>query len=157
MSDMEFQEMGLRLMEEAPVAYLTSIDGDGYPQTRAMFNFRNKEKWPRLTSLFAKHDDDFMIIFSTNTTSTKIQQMKKNPRVSVYYCLPEEWRGMMLSGAMEIVPDLDLKRSLWHDGWEKYYPSGYDDPDHTVLRLYPAVARGWKQSRTFQFKIGTTK
>ena len=149
--------MGLRLMEGAQAAYLTNVDEAGFPQTRAMFNLRNKEKWPMLLPLFVDHDDDFMVLFSTNTTSTKTVQMKENPKVSVYYCKPEEWKGMMLSGVIEIVTDLSLKKSLWHDGWEKYYPKGYDDPDHTVLRLFPTAAKGWNQTRTFQFKIETTK
>ena len=157
MKDIEFREMGLRLMEGTPVAYLTNVDEDGFPQTRAMFNLRNKEKWPKLVPLFVDHGDDFMIIFSTNTSSTKIEQMKENPKVSVYYCQPEEWKGVMLSGAIEIVSDLSLKKSLWHDGWEKYYPKGYDDPDHTVLRLFPTSAKGWSKTRTFQFKIEATK
>ncbi|NOR38295.1 MAG: hypothetical protein GQ580_01750 [Candidatus Thorarchaeota archaeon] len=157
MKDIEFREMGLRVMEATPAAYFTNVDEEGFPQTRAMFNLRNKEKWPKLAPLFVDHDDDFMIIFSTNTTSTKVEQMKENPKVSVYYCQPEEWKGMMLSGVIEIVSDLSLKKSLWHDGWEKYYPKGYDDPDHTVLRLFPTAAKGWNQSRTFQFMIEATK
>ena len=157
MKDIEFREMGLRVMEGTQAAYLTNVDEEGFPQTRAMFNFRNKEKWPMLGPLFVDHDDDFMVIFSTNTTSTKVEQIKENPKVSVYYCQPEEWKGMMLSGAIEIVSDLSLKESLWHDGWEKYYPKGYDDPDHTVLRLFPTAAKGWSQARTFQFKIEATK
>ena len=63
MKDIEFREMGLRVMEATPAAYLTNVDEEGFPQTRAMFNLRNKEKWPKLVPLFADHDDDFMVIF----------------------------------------------------------------------------------------------
>ncbi len=143
----------LELMDVAHPAYLTTVDKEKYPQTRAMFNLRNKEMWPKLIPFFKEHQNDFMILFSTNTSSTKIQDIEENKGVSVYYCEPENWRGVQFGGTIEVVPDLELKKTLWHDGWEKYYPKGYDDPDHTVLRLYPTIARGWNQSHTFRINL----
>jgi general stress protein 26 len=60
----------------------------------------------------------------------------------------------MLGGTLEIVADDAIKQAIWHDGWERYYPSGYDDPDHTVLRFHGRIARGWNQSRTFRIELG---
>ena len=39
------KEMVLSLLEIAKAAIVTTIDSEGYPQTRAMFNLRNKEQW----------------------------------------------------------------------------------------------------------------
>jgi general stress protein 26 len=140
-------------METSKAAYLTSVDSEGYPHTRAMFNLRNKEMWPRLIPMFSKHQEDFMIIFTTNTSSTKVPHLKANPKVSVYYCTPDSWKGFMVNGNIEIVNDSVFKQKIWHDGWERYYPKGYDDPDHTVLQLYPKLAKGWTGSQTFIFSI----
>ncbi|MFW9792773.1 MAG: pyridoxamine 5'-phosphate oxidase family protein [Candidatus Thorarchaeota archaeon] len=156
MEKREIREMCLNLLETGWPAYLTTVDRKGFPQTRAMFNLRNKERFPKLISLFEKHLEDFMIIFSTNTSSTKIEDIRSNPAVSVYYCNPEEWKGVMFGGEIEIVDDLKLKRGLWHEGWERYYPEGYDDPDHTVLRIVPIVAKGWTGSMTFKLELGDT-
>ena len=154
MSEENVRQVCVRLIDEAWPAYLTTIDGNGFPQTRAMFNLRNKERFPKLQSLFSEHEDDFYVIFSTNTSSAKIEEIKSNPKASVYYCLPDEWRGAMIGGTLEIVTDVGIKQAIWHDGWEKYYPSGYDDPDHTVLRFHGINARSWNQSRTFRIEIG---
>jgi general stress protein 26 len=151
---MEDREMAVYLLENAKAAFLTTIDAEGFPQTRGMFNLRNKEQWPNLISMFDEHRNDFMVIFTTNTSSSKITDIQKNRKVSVYYSIPEEWRGLMLSGTMELIDDDEFKKSIWQDGWEKYYPKGYDDPDHTVLRLYPTIGRGWNQSHTYLFEIG---
>ena len=148
------RKMAWDLIQSVPVAIVTSIDEKGYPQTRAMFNLRNSEQWPRLIPIFEEHADDFMLLFTTNTSSTKVQNLRENTKVSVYFCIPTESRGLMLGGDMEIVSDLELKKAIWHDGWERYYPKGFDDPDHSVLRLYPKVGRGWNQSHTYHFKIG---
>ena len=154
MSEDEMKQLCKRLLNEAWPAYLTTIDRNGFPQTRAMFNLRNKVKFPKLESLFSNHEDEFYVIFSTNTSSTKIEDVKANPKASVYYCLPDESRGAMIGGTLEIVENLDTKQAIWLDGWERYYPAGYDDPDHTVLRFHGRMAKGWNQSRTFQIEIG---
>ncbi len=98
-----------------------------------------------------------MIIFSTNTSSTKIEDIRSKPKASVYYCKPDETQGVMFGGEIEIVEDLDLKKSLWHDDWVKYYPKGYDDPDYAVLKIIPTVAKGWTGSSTFKLELGDNK
>ena len=154
MSAEEIKRASLELLDSAEAAYVTTIDGDGRPQTRCMFNLRNKNTFPKLIEIFNEHQEDFMIYFSTNTSSEKVMQIRKNPTVCVYYCRPEDFHGMMLSGDMEIVDDPKVKEALWHDGWERYYPTGPHDPDHTVLRLRPAKAKGWYKGRAFAFEIG---
>jgi general stress protein 26 len=150
----EERQMALELMGTSKAAYLTTVDAEGFPQTRAMFNLRNREQFPGLAKIFKSHRADFMVCFSTNASSSKIADIRIHPGVSVYYCKPEESRGLMLSGLMEIVDDPRVKRSLWQEGWERYYPTGFNDPDHAVLRLFPRMARGWNQDHTYEFVIG---
>ncbi len=155
MDERQAKQLSLELMEMSKAAYLTTIDPNGFPHTRAMTNLRNKDQKPHLESLFLNHQEDYLIIFSTNTSSTKVKHVRENPRVSVYYSRPEKWQGVMFGGKIEIVPGVELKRAIWEEGMERYYPSGYDDPDHTVLRLRPRMAKGWDGQRftTFSFKI----
>jgi general stress protein 26 len=152
-SENELRKVCLELMRAAHPAYLSTVDERGYPQTRALFNLRNMKRYPKLIPLFASHDDDFMILFTTNTSAPKMNDLRKCKHVSVYYCEPENSRGVMFGGDIEIVMDMDIKKEIWHEGWERYYLKGYDDPDHTVLRLYPTMAKGWNQSHTFRFDI----
>lgn len=63
----------------------------------------------------------------------------------------------MFGGNIEIVDDLAAKKGLWQEGWERYYPKGHDDPDHTVLRLMPTNAKGWTGSMTFELELGDTQ
>ena len=151
MDEKEARLLSIELMEIAEAAYLTTIDRDGFPQTRAMFNLRRKEQFPGLSELFNKHQDDFLIYFTTNTSSSKMVQIKTNPKVSIYYCKPNEWRGLMLSGEIEIVTDKEIKETIWQEGWEMYYPKGVHDPDHTILCLRPIIARYYHQLNFAQF------
>jgi pyridoxamine 5'-phosphate oxidase len=153
----ELQKLCLHLLETGWPAYLTTVDDKGYPQTRAMFNLRNKERFPKLASLFDKHHEDFMILFSTNTSSEKINHIGLRSKSSVYYCNPDDWQGVMFGGEIEVVEDSELKKKIWHEEWERYYPNGYDDPDHAVLKVVPTVARGWTGSSTFKLELGDNK
>ncbi|UCG30438.1 MAG: pyridoxamine 5'-phosphate oxidase family protein [candidate division WOR-3 bacterium] len=157
MKEINMKDAGLELLESADTVYVTTIDEDGYPQTRCMFNLRNKRKFPKLIDVFKNHNEDFMVLFTTNTSSEKIAQIKRNSAVCLYYCKPDKFQGIMLSGDMEIANDPKIREALWHEGWERYYPKGPHDPDHTVLRMYPKKAKGWYESRTFAFRLKETK
>ena len=150
------KELCLELMETAEAGFLTTIDEEGFPVTRAMFNLRRKAQFPALIAVFEGHQDDFLIYFTTNTSSRKLNHIKTNPKVSVYFCRPREWRGLNLIGSIEIGNDRALKQSLWQDGWEMYYPEGVDDPDYSVLCMRPRFARYYHQLQFFQLDFPPT-
>lgn len=151
MNEQDAKKLSLDLLETAEAAYVSTIAPDGYPQIRAMFNLRRKEQFPGLEELFRKHSEDYLVYFTTNTSSPKIAHIRKNPKAAVYYCRAGEFRGLMLSGEFEIVSDRAEKGRVWQKGWEMYYPGGVHDPDHTVLRLRPMTAKYYHQLQSFHF------
>lgn len=151
MNEKDAKRFSLELMEIAEVAYVTTIAPDGFPQTRAMFNLRRKEQFPGLYELFKKHQEDFLVYLTTNTSSGNIAHIRENPKVAIYYCKPSEWRGLMLGGEIEIVTDKAIKEAIWQEGWEIYYSEGPHDPDHTVLYLHPIFANYYHQLNSFTF------
>jgi len=145
------REACLKLIERAPAAYLTTIAPNGYPHTRAMLNLRNRRQYPAHAHLFSTHQEDLLIYFTTNTSSGKIKELNANPKASVYYCDPSRFHGVMLAGDLHVVDDPLLRRDLWTPGWERYYPGGPDDPDHTILALLPTLVTGWHRAARFSF------
>ena len=137
----EVKNLSRELMETSKAVYLTTIDSDGYPITRAMFNLRNKEQFPEFSAFFEKQQNQFSIYISTNTSSNKVAHLSKNPKMCVYFCDAENFMGFMLGGSAEIIDDLELKKQIWLDWWTRYYPEGVEDPDYTLLRLKPINAR----------------
>ena len=150
----ELRSACVELMETAQAVYLTTNGPGGYPYTRAMLNLRNREQYPGQEPLFAAHREDLLVYLTTNTFSQKLRQIQANPRVSVYYCNPGQFHGLMLSGDIEVLDDSALRHALWNEGWERYYPGGADDPDHTVLCLRPKRAIGWYKATRFEFELG---
>lgn len=154
MDKKEAKRLSIELMASAEAVYVTTIDEAGLPQTRVMFNLRNREQFPSLAELFQGHDDDLLIYLSTNTSSSKIDQMKTNPAVCAFYCKPKEFHSLMLSGRIEIIPEMEMKEAIWQDGWEMYYPKGPSDSDYTILRLMPVKAKGWYKDQPLQYNLG---
>lgn len=115
-----------KLRTESKVAYLSYVDEEGYPETRAM--------------LILEHDKMDIHYLSTNTSSGKISALLKNPRASLYYCDPDHFQGALFIGEIEVCTDTRTKEYLWREGFEKYYPKGVTDPDYCVLKLQ--VLRG---------------
>jgi general stress protein 26 len=153
MDEIQLKNACLELMASAGAVYLTTHGEDGYPRSRAMLNLRNARQYPHLAPQFAERRQDFMILFTTNTSSRKIRQVIANPCASAYYCDPASFHGVMFAGNIEVVTDQAFKQALWSELWECYYPAGINDPDYTILRMYPSFAEGWWTPLRFTFKI----
>jgi general stress protein 26 len=94
---------------------------DGYPNIKTMSNRR--------------HEGIKTIWFATDTSSMRVQQLKKDNRACVYCLDAEHSRALMLVGDMEILKDIESKKMLWRKGEGKYRPLGVEDPDYSVLRF----------------------
>lgn len=141
MDETEARILGLQLMEVSEMVYFTTLQPDGYPHTRALWNLRNRKMFGRLWPLFKEHKDDYLVLLSTNTSSNKVPHIKANPKVCAYYCDPQDYRGLTLTGDAEVVEDMGVKEALWDPEWKFYYPEGVGDPDFTVISLKPERAR----------------
>ncbi len=152
MDEKEIKEVAKELMLKAPVVYMASIDENGFPHIRAIENMKSVEKFPHTAKVLSKYDqDDLNVYISTNTSSMKVKQVKKNSAISIYFCLPNEYKGIMLQGNAEFIDDIELKKKIWTEGWERYYPKGYSDPDFTILRLKPIYLKTWYKSGIHDF------
>ena len=109
------------LRKNQKVAYVGSINGEGFPQIKAM--------------LVAEHHDIKVQYFSTNTSSRRAAQFLKNPKASVYYCDEENFKGALFTGIIEVCTDHETKAMIWHEGDEIYYPKGVDDEDYCVYKF----------------------
>ncbi|MCX6272956.1 MAG: pyridoxamine 5'-phosphate oxidase family protein [Bacteroidetes bacterium] len=145
--DKAFIKKGLELIKRADAAYLTTIDSNGFPSTRAMLNLKNSVQYPKLVDFMSQYDNDLTLFFTTNTSSAKIKQIVNNPNVSVYYCDSKSWHGFMCQGEIEIVKDKAVKHAIWLDEWKMYYPDGKDSDDYAILKLKPNYVKSY-----FQFK-----
>ena len=128
------------LIDKQGVAYISSIDEEGYPNTKAMLPPRKREGIK-------------IIYFSTNTSSMRVKQYRKNPKACVYFCDKRFFRGVMLKGTMEVLEDSDSKEMIWQEGDTLYYPLGVTDPDYCVLKFTAQEGRFYSSFKSENFGV----
>lgn len=138
MRDLEAAVGGL--IDRAGVAIISSVDGDGFPNSKAMLP-------PRKRVGIAN------IYFTTNTSSMRVGQYLDNPRACAYFFDGRFFKGVMLRGLMEVLHDEASKRAIWRDGDEVYYAGGVGDPDYCVLRFNAQDGRYYSNFRSESFEI----
>ncbi len=128
------------MIDKAPVSIISSVDKDGFPNTKAMLPPRKRKG--------IKH-----LYFTTNTSSLRTRQYANNPKACVYFYDKRSCRGVMLKGKMLILKDAASKEMIWRDGDEIYYEKGVTDPDYCVLKFTAQTGRAYSNFKSEDFKI----
>jgi general stress protein 26 len=147
------RQFAISLMETTPAVYLATVDAQGHPQIRAVNNLRDHNRYPALEPFFRQVENPFTTYLTTFSTSAKSKQIRQNSRVALYFCRPESFHGVMLSGSMSVVSDKTVRDALWLDQWLCFWPKGPRDSKYRVFRFDPDGARGWSGEEMFSFTI----
>ena len=129
-----------RLLAKKSTVWISSVDEDGYPNTKAMLSPRIREGIR-------------VFYFHTNTSSVRVNQYRNNPKACIYFCEERFFRGVMLTGTMEVLEDPQYKEMLWQEGDTMYYPEGVTDPDYCVLRFTAGQGRSYKNFSSVSFPV----
>ena len=124
------------------VAFICSVDGEGFPNVKAMLK-------PRKT------DDLHRFYFSTNTSSMRVKQYRDNPKACIYFYHKGliRYTGVMLKGRMEVLTDRETKEMIWRRGDTMFYKGGVTDPDYCVLRFTAESGRYYRDLKTESFTV----
>ena len=128
------------LIDKQGVSYIASISEDGFPNIKAMLPPRKR--------IGIKE-----FYFTTNTSSMRAAQYRKNPNASIYFCDKRFFRGVMLVGSMEVLEDSENKEMIWREGDTMYYPLGVTDPDYCVLKFVATSGRYYSNFESETFEI----
>ena len=129
-----------KLIAKQKICYISSIDEEGFPNTKAMLK-------PR------KRDGIKEFYFSTNTSSLKVQSFKRNSKACIYFCDKRFYRGIMIKGTVEVLEDQESKDMLWHIGDTMYYKKGKTDPDYCVLKFISIEARYYSSFESINIEV----
>lgn len=128
------------MIDKQKTAYLGSVDGEGYPNVKAMLAPRKREG---LKTFY----------LTTNTSSKRVADFIKNPKACLYFADTRFFRGLMLVGTVEVMTDAETKRSVWKLGDKMYYPLGVTDPDYCVLKFTAESGRFYQNFSTASVEI----
>lgn len=129
-----------KMIDRANISFISYIDGEGFPVTKAMLKPRErngiKEIW-----------------FSTNTSSNKVRFFRENNKASVYFVDRRFFRGVSLIGTVEVLETPEAKEKIWREGDEMYYKQGVADPDYCVLKFTAVKGRYYSNFKSEDFEI----
>lgn len=117
----EIKTAAREIITNAGTCALITVDSEGRPRARAMDPFTPEE--------------DFTIWFGTNNKSRKVNQIKNNPNVTLYYLDSDGSGYVMVCGKAEIVNTDEAKLKWWKQEWEAFYPN--KEENYTLIKVTP--------------------
>jgi general stress protein 26 len=113
-----------QVIEAARYATLATIDDlGGYPNTRIVDPF--------------PPEHDFTIWIGTNAATRKVQQIGRNPRVSLVYFDAPRQHYVSIIGAATVVRDPAERARRFKPEWNAFYKNGSAGDDYVLLRVDP--------------------
>lgn len=128
------------LIDRQSTAFIGSVSAEGFPNVKAMLAPRKRIG---LKTMY----------FTSNTSSMRAAQYRDNPKACVYFCDRRFFRGVMLTGTMEVLEDSESREMIWQEGDTMYYPLGVTDPDYFVLRFTAESGRYYSNFKSEDFSI----
>lgn len=136
---MKTKEQIIDFISKQKVSVISSIDEEGFPNTKAMLAPRKIE--------------ENCLYFSTNTSSMRVAQYETNKKACVYFFSKGRFKyeGVMLIGTMEVLTDQKIKNDIWRTGDTMFYKEGVTDPDYCVLKFTAQKGRQYCDLKTENF------
>ena len=119
--DIDLRKAAHEIITSAGTCALITLDDQGRSRVRTM-----ETLIPEV---------DFTIWFGTNPKSRKVDQIKRDPRVTIYYLDSDESGYVMLYGKAEIIHNKKAKETHWKENWEAFYPNKPEG--YVVIKVTP--------------------
>lgn len=103
---------------------------------------------PRVRPISSMVEDNMSVWIATSAASRKVQQIKKNPKVSLAFVQqPQGEKAATIIGEAEIVEDMEQKKRVWglaaYDP-SQFWPDGPESEDYCVLKINIKKIEWWE-------------
>jgi general stress protein 26 len=109
------------IMDASSTCALITLDEELVPMVRLMDPF--------------PPESDFTVWFGTNAESRKVNQIKNNPTVTLYYQNRDLSGYVVIHGNAQMIDDQEEKQKRWKDGWEAFYPNNREG--YLLIKVSP--------------------
>lgn len=117
----ELTSVAREIMTSVKTCALITMDSEGVPRARAMDPF--------------SPENDFTIWFGTKSDSRKVDQIRNNPKVTLYYLESDESGYVTIHGKASIVNDELEKEKRWKEEWGAFYENKAND--YILIKVSP--------------------
>jgi general stress protein 26 len=107
---------------------------------------------PRVRPMATMMQDDLSLWMATSAKSRKVQQIRKNPKVSLVFVVPPEGdQAVTVIGEAIMVKDMEEKKKVWklaaYDP-AQFWPDGPEMEDYCVLKIKVKQIEWWESFET---------
>ena len=120
------------LINRIDICILATRAEDGELHARPMSN-NGEADWNGQSWFFAPSDGRL------------VAELRANPEVVTTYRAEQGFTFVTISGRATLESDPSLKRRLWLDELERWFPNGPEDPNVTLIRLDAGAAQWWTE------------
>lgn len=117
----ELKNAAKDIINGASTCALITLDNNGLPMVRVMDPF--------------PVEDDFTVWLGTNPNSGKVNQMRSNPNVTLYYLGSNSSGYVVIHGKAQLINDQSEKDVRWKTEWEAFYPNKTDA--YLLIKITP--------------------
>lgn len=117
------------LIREIRMALLTTVDRDGHFHTRPVQTLQVEA--------------DRTLWFFTDWSSSKVDELRRDARVSLGYADPVNHVYVAVSGSASLSRDVQKAKQLWSIEQRAYYPEGPGDERLALLGVHIERAEYW--------------
>ena len=121
------------IIQKAHYCTFVTIGDDGQPQARIVDPIAP--------------DASFTIWFATNPLTRKVNQVRRNPKVTLLCFDTSTSSYVTVLGRGDLVTDAAEKRRHWKADWARIYPKGADNDEFMLVRITPARVEIVSESR----------
>lgn len=118
------KEIVRKIIKNAKNCALITVDSEGNAYARTMDPFLPEK--------------DFTIWMATNPSSSKVQQIKRNPKTTLYYFDAKTISYVTLQGNATIVNSKIEKDKRWKTAWKNFYKNR--TTDYLLIKFKPKSA-----------------
>ena len=111
------------VMQKAVYCTFITIGEDGQPQARIVDP--------------TAPDSNLAIWIGTNSLTRKVNQIRRDPRVTLLYFHAASASYVTMIGRAALVTDVGEKERRWKASWAPFYPNGFRGSDFTLIRVTP--------------------
>jgi len=140
----------LAMTKRVKFVYLSSLDDDGAPETRVLFNLR-KVRAKAIESGAAALGEGFGNYLGTNTSSRKVAQIRRDCRACLYYSDNTKFEGCSVRRRLIEDEDPAVRKAVYAKSWDMYYPGGRDGGDFSLFRFVPEKVRYYHGLKVLSF------
>jgi len=118
------------MVKDIDFCMLTTVDEKGDMHSRPM-------------SANGDIDPNGDLWFFTGSSSHKVSEIEKLPKVNVSFADPENQHYVSITGKAQLVRDRNKIDELWKPEFKMWFPEGKEDPEIALLRISLEKAEYW--------------